>query len=156
MTLVACTRTGTLTINSVSMHVNGAWTITDLHELWLPNAERAGNVIIPGATGQRAYPWRTDASEYLLIMGIAGERNVSGVPYADQIVGLMTNVEYLRANVLVPPTAPTATYSATLTLPGGGTPRTANVQPIHLDIGKRIGPNISAILTLVVPAGRFA
>ena len=156
MGLVACTDMGSLTINSVNLFITGCWTVTNIEELWTGNAARGGNVVIAGATGQRAYPWRLDQSVYLLEMLFSGENNSSGTPYSNPYTGLVTNIEAFRAGVVAPPSAPTATYSATLTLPGGST-RTANVQPRVLTVkGSGGGPFADGQLELVVPLGRFA
>lgn len=150
---------GTLTINSVSMHT-AAWVVNDVRPLYLPNAYRFGSVIIPGASGRRPYPYRVDEAVHVLPMWITGVYDRTGAAHSNKYTGLQTNLEYLRANILTPPAAPTATLSASLLMPDAST-RTADVQVLGVETrGTRASqehPEIFlAALTLVVPSGRFA
>lgn len=151
----ATTATGTLTINSVLMHTS-AWNVLDCTELWLVAAVRGDNITIPYVNGRRALPYRIDEATFALRMAITGDVNSAGVKYADPWVGLQANLDYLRANVVDPPTAPSATRAATLVMPSGVT-RTANVQVLELEILRHGGPHlVDAALHLRIPAGRFA
>lgn len=150
---------GTLTINGVSMHT-AAWVVNDVRPLYLPNAYRSGSVIIPGASGRRPYPYRVDEAEHVLPMWITGVYDRTGAAHSNKYTGLQTNLEYLRANVLTPPSAPTATLSASLLMPDATT-RTADVQVLGIDTrGVRASnehPEVFlAALNLVIPSGRFA
>lgn len=146
---------GRLTINGVDMH-NQAWNVLDLVPLWMYEASRGANVIIPGASGRRAYPRRVDEGRYSLPMIITGVADRLGVGYANRWTGLQTNLAYLHTNVVNPPTAPTATRAATLLMPDGTT-RNADVQVESLDIANpgTTAAVIQAVLELVIPAGRF-
>lgn len=147
---------GKLTIGGVDMHTP-AWNVLDVIPLWIHTMTRGENVLIPGAAGRRAYPRRVDESDYSLPMLIGGVANLSGTPYANRWTGLQTNIEYLRANVVTPPAAPTATRAATLLMPDGTT-RTADVQVLSLDIMNpgTTAASVEAVLNLRIPAGRFA
>lgn len=150
---------GTLTINGVSMHT-AAWVVNDVRPLYLPNAYRGGNVVIPGASGRRAYPYRVDQASHSLPMWITGVYDRTGAAHSNKYTGLQTNLEYLRANILTPPTAPTATLSASLLMPDATT-RTAEVQVLGVETrGVRASqehPEVFlAVLELVIPSGRFA
>lgn len=147
---------GRLSIATVDMHTP-AWNVLDLVPLWMPAATRGANVIIPGADGRRAYPRRIDEARYSLPMVIGGVADRLGAAYANRWTGLQTNLEYLRANVTTPPTAPTATRAATLLMPDGTT-RTANVQVEILTLSnpRTTAAVIEAVLELIIPAGRFA
>lgn len=151
---------GTLTINSVSMHTS-AWQVLDVRPLYLPTDYRGGNVVIPGASGRRAYPYRVDEAKHSLPMWITGVYDRNGnTSTGNKYQGLQTNLEYLRANVLTPPTAPSSTLAATLLMPDSTT-RTANVQVLGIDVSPTSAANehpdiFRAVLHLVIPSGRFA
>lgn len=151
---------GTLTINSVSMHTS-AWQVNDVRPLYMPEAFRGGNVIIPGASGQRAYPYRIDQAKHSLPMWITGVYDRTGATSTgNKYQGLQTNLAYLLANVVTPPTAPTSTLAATLLMPDSTT-RTANVQVLGIDMAPTPAANdhpdiFRAVLHMVIPSGRFA
>lgn len=150
-----CSTLGQLTINGVLMHKEGAWNVLNPQILWLPTDERGSNVVISRARGRRAYPWRTDQSSYPLSLLVDGVLDWDGNPYANPWEGLETNLAYLYANVLIPPTAPTAVRAASLLMPSGET-RIADVQPKHLGIPNAVeNACFTDTLTLVVPDGAF-
>lgn len=150
----ACTTIGELTINDVSMHIDGAWNILNVQVLWIGNAVRAGNTIVAYDRGRLALPYRVDEASYQLQMVIDGTYDWLGNPYSDPWIGLETNVEYLWDNVFIPPDAPTATYPATLEMPSGEV-RVADVQPRVNDLGATGTPTFVTTMILVVPHGRF-
>lgn len=145
---------GTLTINSIPLNTP-AWGVLDLSELWGSQPPlRGNNVVIPGAVGTRAYPRRFDQSVWSLHMIISGFVDDMGVEYADEEVGLETNLAYLQTNVIDPPTPPTATRSASLLTPSGNT-LTADVQVTGFDRGAKNLGLMRAVLELTIPGGRF-
>lgn len=155
MTVVyACTDAGTLTINNVSMHIEDAWAVTNLHELWVPTADRGENRIIPGVRGRRALPWRTDQSVYALQLAISGINDVNGSPHPGPSpwYGWWTNVRYLQDNVVQPPSPPTASVVAEFAAPDG-TLWVADVQPRRLTPSPTETDILLAVLDLVVPYG---
>ncbi len=148
--------TGILTINSVSLNTY-AWCCLDLRALYMPTDYRTGNVVIPGAHGRRPYAYWIDETTHDLPMFITGQVDLAGTPHADPWVGYQTNIAYLTSHLLVPPTAPTATYSASITMPSGST-KSADVQVLGLqfqafDLNARFFQR--AALTIRIPAGRF-
>lgn len=143
---------GELEINGISMHTP-AWCVTDCIELWLPNAVRGQNVIIPGASGRRAYQMRRDESNYSLPMVITGYVDDLGDRYPDPWDGLQANIAFLYANIV--DAAIAATLPATLTMPDLSV-RTANVQVRGLNLGNNPAPLRRATLELVVPSGLFS
>lgn len=143
---------GELEIDGISLHTP-AWCITDCIQLWLPNATRGQNVIIPGANGKRAYPMRRDEANYSLPMAITGYVDEFGDRYADPWDGLQYNIAFLYAN-LVDVTIYANTLPATLTMPDLSV-RTAEVQIRGLNLGDQPAPLRRATLELVVPSGRF-
>ncbi len=150
--------TGTLTINSVSLHTP-AWCALDLRPLYAPTTYRTGNVIIPGAHGRRPYAYWIDEATHDVQMFVTGLVDISGNPNANPYIGYETNIKYLKDHLLIPPTAPTATFSATITIPSGGTSYTAAVQVVgfdyqQFDLNARFFQK--AVLTVKIPAGRFA
>ena len=147
------TQTGALTISGVSMH-GPAWNLLDLVPLWLHQQTRGSNVLIPGTAGTRAYPLRVHEARHSLEMAITGWVDRNGVDQSDEWEGLQTNIEYLRANIVSPPAAPTAIRAATLVMPDG-TSRTADIQVIGLTLGRHLFSHFSAVLDIVIPTGRF-
>lgn len=143
---------GNLLINSVAMTTPG-WRMQDLSPLWFPPDVRGSNVIIPGTAGRRAYTKRVDETSYDLPMLIYHTVNISGSSYADHYDGLQENVAYLYANVVAPTIG--TTVAAMLTYPSGST-ASADVQ-CELELSQHLGVTSTlAVLTVTVPAGRFA
>lgn len=152
--LCCSTTTGHLAIDGVSMHT-GAWCCLDLRPLYFSAKKRGENVVIPGASGQRAYPMRKDQTDVTLRMLISGAVNVVGTPSPHgPIRGLWDNLDFLDTYVVGPPAAPTATRTATVTLPGGLV-KTAAVQVVDLVRGEGTAELIRAGLVLRLPAGRL-
>lgn len=144
---------GAVTINSVLMHVDGAWNVLNPQVLWLPTAEKGENRKKPRARGRRPNPWRTDESTYSLNMVIDGTFDVGANAYSTSPwVGLQHNIEYLWDNVVIPPDSPTTTRSLTLGMPDGDT-RTGSCQPKHLETEPTESPLFTAVLTVYVPGG---
>lgn len=149
-------RLGKLTINGIDMHTP-AWNVLDPTPLYMPSDYLGENIRIPGSNGRRAYPLWVDQGHYVLPMLISGEVDLNGSPYADIWIGAQTNLQYLQTNVASPPTAPTATRSASLLMPDGTT-LTADVQvfPFRTENLYLQKPLFRATLELIVPAGVFA
>lgn len=159
---------GTLTINSVSFNTP-AWSVGgdedgegSLLQLWGLMAERRGeNRLVPAMSGFIAYPKRLAETDYSLRMIIIGDVNSSGVPYADDRVGLYTNLAAIRAVIDTVDDGTTGTVTASLVIPTGG-PLTAAVQVMKLehqrsslsDNGKH-GSFYEGTLQLKFPAGRL-
>lgn len=135
-----------------------AWYVTDLTELWMPPAQRGSNVIIPHASGTRAYRRRITETEVALPMVISGAVDQDGMAWPNVLEGLRLNIEWLGENVVDPPLDGSATRAATLTSPDGLTTLTADVQVLALERGAlHIGELVTqAVLHILIPAGRFA
>ncbi len=144
---------GELTINSISMHTY-AWCCTDLFDLWLPPPTRGDNIIIDERPGQRPYWKQIDQSNHSLPMIISGLTDQYGVPAADFNAQLLTNFDYLVNNVILPPTAPTATVSAQLVLPGAVT-RTAEIQVVGFNKVAAVNYTFIGTLEITIPEGYF-
>src|SRR5690606_32265604 len=131
---------GTLTIGSISMNpVNGAWGAFGdengqggLVHLWSLFDVRGEDRILPSATGVIPYQRRMTVTRadirFIIVGDIIGQ---TGVPASDAAVGLATNTEYIRANVLAPVASSTGTRAATLTIPGQAT-RSANIHVLGM------------------------
>jgi len=145
---------GELVIEGFEMNT-AAWCLVDLVPLWFNTETRGSNVLIPGASGQRAYPIRVDETRHSLPMIITGEVNEFCVLYNDPMIGLETNLALIVAAVVNPPAAPTATQTATLTLPSGAT-RTAEIQVNGLTPGEHVGPLLKATFDITIPLGKFS
>lgn len=154
--IVCDTDTGALTINSVLLHTP-AYCMVDLLELWGFGVEvRGTNTVIPLADGTDPNPVRITETHHTLDMAITGRRDRFGVLSAAPMLQLQANIDYLRANVVTPPAAPTSTVPASLLMPDGST-RTADIQVLGLDLGDHIAPYaLEAFLHIVIPAGVFA
>jgi hypothetical protein len=147
---------GKLTINSINMHT-AAWLVTDVRPLYIPQQFRSGNVVIPGAAGQRAYKYRVDEANHSLPMYLTGLYTSTGGAQANRFTGLRINLETLRAGILTPPTT-AATLAATITsVPGTTKTYSAGVQVEGIELGNENERNlVRAVLHLRVPAGRFS
>lgn len=145
--------TGELVINSVTLHTP-AWCCTNLIDLWMPPPTRGENVIIDELPGTRPYWRQVDESHHSLPMVITGVCDNSGNPATDFHAQLETNLDYLITNVILPPTEPTATYPATLTLPSGTT-RTADVQVTGFVTVDFANYFLLGTLELTIPEGYF-
>ncbi len=148
------TATGTLTINGVNLHTY-AWCALDLRPFYMPQAYRVNNVTIPGAHGKRPYRYWIDEATYDVPMFITGRVNSAGTPNANPFLGYQTNILYLTAHLLTPPTG--ATYTASILLPSAAT-ISADVQVLDFKY-QAFDPQArffqKASLTVRVPAGLF-
>jgi hypothetical protein len=147
-------RTGMLTINGESLHTY-AWDVLNCLPLWLPQAYRAGNIVLPGSAGKRARRYRIDEAKFSLPMVIEGSAAPDGTPYDDPWVGLVVNMGILNAAVCVPPEDPFDYPNAALDMPDGST-WFADVQVLGIQIGDNINTQTKATLELVIPSGGFA
>jgi hypothetical protein len=159
---------GTLTIGAISMNpANGAWGIFGdergeggLVHLWAGFDVRGEDRILPSATGVIAYQRRMTVTRHDLRFIIVGDViGQTGVAAPDATVGLATNTEYIRANVLAPVASSTGTRAATLTIPGAAT-RSANIHVLGMVTQSYKLGECGAItvntLQISIPTGRFA
>lgn len=146
---------GTLSIGGSSLHT-AAYSLLEesVLQLWTPRSHRGRNVVIPGAAGTRPKPRRVDESIYPMKLVIVGAVDDTGAVNSDVYEGLQENIAAVEA-IIASPTPPTATLSATLTMPDAST-LTADVQCGPLLIGDKFLDMVQATFELIVPAGRFA
>lgn len=148
-----------LTINGIAL-AGPAWDVPLLMPLWMEDEIRGDNLVLPGAAGRRSFPRRIDEMTHTLNLWVNGYANQAGTPYtAAQAVsgfGLVTNLNFLRANVFDPVSTGRGVQVATLTMPGGIATRTANVQvtPLRM-IGNANTAEQLFSFTMTIPAGRF-
>jgi len=143
---------GELTINGISMHIDGSWNVLNPQVLWTPNAVKGENRPKPRVAGSRANRWRIAQGQYSLLMMIDGAWDVdNGVFAGSSWVGLQHNIEYLMRHVVLPPTS-AETRAASLVMPDGDT-RTGAVQPRLLEHEGTELDAFNAVLTLWVPGG---
>jgi hypothetical protein len=158
---------GNLTISTIDMN-RPAWAVIGdengnggLVTLWADFDVRGQDRLLPGATGVIAYPRRLTATRKDLRLLVVGDVDLNGVPTADSVIGLQTNLEYLRANVFVPVVSSTGTRAATLAMPSGGT-RTADIHVLGVvtqSYGFASGCSGAiwiGTLQISIPAGRFS
>ncbi len=149
------TATGTLTINGVNLHTY-AWCCLDLRRLTMPEDYDVKNVKIPGAHGTRPYRYWIAEATHDLQMFITGRVNSAGTPNANPFLGYQTNIAYLKANLLTPPSG--GTFVGSILLPSGATV-TADVQVLGFKY-QEFDPQArffqKAALTVRVPAGLFS
>lgn len=149
-----------LTINAVDTVVDGAWRITDgsMHRIRGRGSVRANDFVVHGLAGEVPEPavqggWRVPMNIYVYgtILG-----QTSGAPSSKR-QGVIDNIEYLKAQWLPPYSGGSATISATLEDPDGGT-ATADVRVENLQVISITNGAAEALVTfdLYVPAGKFA
>lgn len=145
---------GQLTIGGINLNTH-AWHVLNLSLLWGPAATRGANATLPRTAGRVALPRYVDETSYSLPFVVLGSCDQSGnASTGGPIEGLIANLDYLWTNLFAPPSAPTATRSATLTIPGSSS-RTAEVQ-LSVDPIEMSGEVARTVIELIVPAGRFA
>lgn len=131
-----------------------AWRIVDLSAMFIGPALRGTDRLIPAAAGVKPYRRRATVTTKPFPMVIFGAKNQEGVANANVRVGLLTNIEYLRTNVI----DPLATGNGTRTViwrRADGTTRTAQAHVLPLELGP-LGPTaVRAVLTLSIPTGVF-
>lgn len=167
--LVNYDKEGVLTLNGVSFNTP-AWSVGgdemgegSLLQLWGLMAERFGeDRRLPNANGVIAYPKFITVTPYDLRILVIGDVNSSGVPYADDRVGLQTNMNSIKAVIDTVDDGTSGTVTATLTR-FTGSPITA---PVHVK-GLRHersslspdgygGSYLVGTLQLSIPTGRLA
>lgn len=147
---------GELTIEGLSMHIDGAWNVLNPQVLWTPVEYKGQNRRKPRAQGSRANPRRIAQGTYSLDMLIDGRWDVPAAAVAvSPWIGLQHNVRYLQSTVVNPPIAPTATRPATLVMPDGD----VLAGPVQCGPLIHQGTETSvftAVLTVIVPGGVLA
>lgn len=152
---------GELTLNAVSMHMPGAWDVTNTAVLWSKPSRRFGNTTIPGAPGDHPNPVRVAAAKHGMKMLLSGVYTMDGDHWqtaglSSAYEGLEANLAYLEDSVFDPPALPATTIPGELVMPSL-TIRTADVQITNLEAVQAEGaPIMRVAFDLVVPIGAFA
>jgi hypothetical protein len=138
-----------LSLNSVPMHVEGAWTVTRSLSRLLGHATRGRNRVLPGVPGAAVRPKIRDELAVSLDLRVRGLNDHTGAPHADPIDGKVANLIYLRTNVAVP-----ISVTAVLTHAGGSL--TAAAQVANWQIMADEATVATVAFDLIVPSGQFA
>jgi hypothetical protein len=161
MGLPVSTRMGELKINSVSMHT-AAWKVRDVVELWYDSPVRGEYVTIPGADGEQVVPMRQTAAQFSLRFVMVGDVDHTGAAYAAsggysaRAIGMASNMNYLRTNVLTGRTLTgNRTRAATLQVPGEGSVRTADIHCWLTPGGVQNKYLFEGTLEIRIPTGAF-
>lgn len=156
---------GTLTIGGILMN-RSAWAIIGddtgrggLLPLWVDVEQRGEDRLLPGAAGVIPYRRRVTVTTHDLRLIVTGDVDLNGTATSNSKTGLITNLNYLYANVVAPTGATDGTRAATLTF-SGITSRTANIHVLRLEPERYNYVDGSAVfegtLQISIPAGRFA
>ncbi len=146
-------RMGSLSIGGVDM-MTPAWVMLDLFPLWTGADVRGGDREIPGTSGFKPFRRRQTATKFALPMIITGYVDQFDVPFTNPWVGLESNLDYLRTNVVDPPNSNPGTKPSVLTMPSGAT-RSANIHVERLVEGVQGGPSRQCVLNISIPAGLY-
>ena len=146
---------GSLTVNGILLNTSTWICAYDLAPL-LDDAEvRGGDRLIPHSAGVVPYPRRRTVTRIALPLWIAGAFRWDGVAQSDTVMGMIINVEYLRANLGIAKQTGDGTVVASWARPDGTT-RTADA---HVVPPLRVRPQnrqvTFAVLSLSLPDGRF-
>lgn len=144
-----------LTINSVPL-ATPAWKTVDVAPLFDSAPQRGENRVVPHANGRVAYLRRNDEWPIQLNLVIFGAYDQNGVLASNKRLQLLTNIEYLKTNVVAPTGTGDGTRTAVWTQ-AGGTTKTAPVHVLRLTCAQIVpgSASVRAVLELVVPAGQF-
>lgn len=149
------TRTEWLVVNGVPLSTP-AWWITNLDpELLSAPAIRGDDLLVPHATGVLPNRRRITATVKQLAMVVSGNNASDGTVNSNWRTGLITNVEYLNANLGLASATGAGTVTATWHRWDGST-KTAAVHVLGLVTQPLVQRHISAVLTLSIPLGVFA
>lgn len=143
-----------VTINSVVLALDGAWELVDPTPLSGEGPARGNNRSVPGADGERFRPKKRGPWRDVLTLDVWGEKNATGAPYANYRIGMRTNLEHLRNQLLV---ANVGQVTLTYTFPDAST-RTGlcEVRSITPSSRSQSGNWTVCALELVIPAGKLA
>lgn len=152
---VVVTASEYLTVNGVIL-ATPAWRVLDLSALLDETDLRGDDWIIPGAAGQLPQRRTRDRSRRTFPFAVFGEQDQNGGSYANPRVGLVANVEYLRANLGVATVSAAGTVTAVWTRPDAST-KSAAVHVYGPIGGRKLSPTtLLTTIDLSVPAGVFA
>lgn len=142
----------TLSINAVDL--GWPWILwLNLQELRSGPALRGSDVLIPGVAGVRPRRRRVAAFAPTLNGYLAGDVDHAGAAYDTFAEGLYSNINYLRAHVVDPPTTGDGTRTCVFT-DSTGVDVTAPVHVLGFRLGDPAGPGLMPFsLELSFPGG---
>lgn len=139
-------------IPALALNLAGCWECVDYSQMYDSPPVVGENRPIPGVAGRLAQVHEEDERAVSLPMVFFGAANYAGTPYADERVGVRSNLAYFRTNIMRPGSA--ATRAVTFHRLDGTTTETGSVvviPPLQVAFS---GPTLArAVLTFVIPAG---
>lgn len=142
-----------LTLDSILLDRVGDWSWhhnRSLLRLLADVATRGENTLIDGVAGEDPNVVRTAQVVYDLELLVFGAIDHDGDPHPNQTEGLAANLIYLREQIGRPPSS--ATVSASLAVPGGGT-YTTSAQVLNWQLARDDGVALVIAYDLRVPSG---
>jgi len=152
--LSTCEATGRLLINGVDLSSGPAFFTPNLFDLQATWDVRGDDRLLPGVVGVKAYRRRITVSTHSLPMLVSGHTRYDGTAITPRALCLTNNIVFLRANVLLPPTANPGTRAASLLTPDGTT-LTGPVHVLKFEPGEIVAGWMQATLTISIPGGRL-
>lgn len=144
-----------LEVNSVPLDTY-AWRCLSYGDLFSAPPVRGGDLVMPGAVGQRPYPRVIDAAVKSLSMLVRGYVDQNGTPIANALEGLMSNRAYLVANLGLGLSTGDGTVAATFHR-GGLASLTGTVTVLAIADWQNIGGREATFrLDLSIPDGELS
>lgn len=148
-------RSSYLTVNGVDLATAAYW-ITNLEpEMLRGPTLRGSDTVIPHATGVYANRRRVTAKVLQFQMIVTGDFTNTGSAASDWRAQILTNVEYLTANLGLAYATGDGTVTATWHRYGGST-KTASVHVQSFETSDLVKRHVAAVLELSVPSGAFS
>lgn len=149
------THTHYVEINSVPL-ATPAWVVMDMSPLWDAPGLRGGDRRIPYEDGEQPLRRFLEPLRVVVPLLIRGDRDQDNAAYSNTMIGLQTNLDYLRSNILTPSTSDPGTWPIVLHMPDSTT-RSSDcfvIPPLQI---KPIGRNaFTGVLDILVPSGVFS
>jgi hypothetical protein len=142
-----------ITINSVVLALEGAWELVDPTPMLGEGPARGANRVVPGTAGTVFRSKVRGEFREVLELDVFGEKNQAGTPFANYRVGMKTNIEYLRTNLLV---ANVGAVTMSYRFPDAST-RTGSCEVLSITPSSRsqTGNWTVCALEVVVPFGKL-
>lgn len=132
-----------------------AWCVRQLDELWLEADVAGDDTDLPGIDGRLGEARTRTNTRHDLDLIVTGACTVSGDPYANDWIGLETNLAFLHDNVLTLPAGGDGSRLGDLIMPSGSH-RYARVHVTpRLAIKEQRSANKVYTLTIDIAKGRF-
>lgn len=148
------TRDSYLVVNSVVL-ATPAWRILNLDDEMSSDSDvRGQDRLIPGSAGVRAKKRRRAVTVKQFEMWIGGAYDQTGAAYSDRRMGLITNVEYLKANLGLGYATGDGTVTATWHR-YDTTTKAAAVHVTHFEVSDLNKRDVKAVLEISIPSGQF-